>query len=214
MNVALRLLMRKTGSAPNTFAPIRVAQVDNVTPGFTLNFTEPTALDNTHLLVAVGSASSTAQTVSGSWSLIGTGNGTVQKLRIWVLRGDGSTNGITFTAGGNGGVKLMAFSGYNGLTPIFSQLSTYSTSGTRLVPTSGTWTSPGGAGVSIAAFVPNTGGADTGSWTNGYSPVGAAMGTPPLMVATHAYSGSDPTTQGSPGGSATGSKGIVIMPLI
>lgn len=135
---------------------------------FTTTFDEPTALDSSHLLVAVAwVGTSTAATVSGWTAVTGSGaNGAVQ-LRMWVKQGDGSTNSITINKSNvASGIILMAFSGFSTTTPLLSAGQSTSSNTTATITPAST---PTGYGVAIAVHATPSASGPVLAWTNGYT---------------------------------------------
>lgn len=133
--------------------------------GSTVTFDEPTALGSTFLLIAAISASSNATPAAAGWTSIATGGATARRTVIYALRGDGSTNSVTVTAGGGtADVSLTAWPGYSSLTPIAIGGGAPTTASFPMALAS----TPAGNGVCIGALKTASPGA-IGTWSNGYT---------------------------------------------
>lgn len=182
MNVALKLLMRKTGSAPNDGSPIRVKHGEvTASTGTTVTFDEGAALDSTHLLVALVTTADagTPATVTASGWTTSTGSGTaygVTRPYFFARQGDGSLNSISVTTNESTqiNVVLMAFRGFYSAS---SQANGRGENnggsggeGTNFFTISGPSSTPTfPAGVSLIAIKANGSMNVTRSMTNGYT---------------------------------------------
>lgn len=142
----------------------------------TVTFSEGTALDNTYLLVAVVTLSSTsAPTTPTGWSVIASLAASNRGIHVYAKQGDSSVNSITVSGGGSVAAHtlLMGFAGYTSLTPKFASAEGTSVSGA----TSVSLADPGVSGDYGVALVGVTTALDSGgfgSWTGGFSMVGTA----------------------------------------
>jgi hypothetical protein len=157
----------------------------------TVTFDEGTALDSTHLLVAIVSATSNAAPTASGWTAAASGGGTARRVVVFVRQGNGSVNSITVSAGGGSGlITLLAFPGFVSTTPLAT--------GTG-APTNSTFaialstTPAAGYGVVLAGLVGSSTGA-IGAWSNGYTEILESTSNP---RATQAYRDSDGTTAAS-----------------
>lgn len=136
----------------------------------TLNFTEGTALDSTHLLVCMVRWGGTITTPVSGWTEAPGGGSNTSHVRTFARQGDGSTNGITVTGNNtNKTAFLMAFSGF---------VSATAADGVGESPTGGPYSidlssSPSIYGVVIAGIGYNTVPTSFDSWSNGYQFTGS-----------------------------------------
>jgi len=153
VSAALRMLLRKPAAGGMADRLVRVknyAAPANASSA-TVTFDEGTALDSTHLLVAIVHYSSAGRTLTASgWTNGPTGSGNGFSGAVFARQGDGSANSITVTttiATQRFYVTLLAFSGYSSTTVLdgTSGLFTSVSSGT-LSPAS----TPAGYGVCVA----------------------------------------------------------------
>ncbi len=164
------------------------------TASITATYAEGTALDSTHLHVAVVQVASTTglSTPSGWTMLDGNGNNGSNQVRAYVRQGDGSVNSFSITpASGSATVVLMAFEGFITLTPFYSG---GNDGGAATSVGVGFIDSPGDYGVALSA-IGVSGSVTWGSVTNG-TRVGATTGSSSvananqrLSVATSEYAG-------------------------
>lgn len=158
----------------------------------TVNFTEPTPLDSTHLLVAIVHwGTTTAPTVPSGWTEITT-DGSASD-HIYVRQGNGSVNGITVaTASGNTNktMFLLAFEGYVSLTEVTIAGATDADSNPPYVmPTLSS--TPNVYGVAIAFAATTNVPSAWSSWSNGYSFTGgSAPASATLYPGYKEYTGS------------------------
>lgn len=130
-----------------------------------LSYTEGTALDNTHLLVAVvqvaHATAISSVTPSGWTELSGGGANSTNQVRIYARQGDGTTNSISITSSSAvGAITLLAFEGYTSLTPLYAAGAAGTASTSRTVSTG----TVSGYGVAITA-IGVVGTVTWGSWT-------------------------------------------------
>lgn len=180
--------MRGGASAPpNDGSPLRVkhAQV-TLSTGTTVTFDEGTALDSTHLLVALVTTadSGTPATITASGWTTSTGSGTaygITRMYYFARQGDGSLNSITVTANESTQINviLMAFRGFYSAS---SQANGRGENnggsggeGTQFFTISGPSSTPTfPAGVSLIAIKGNGVMNATRSMTNGYTLIEAS----------------------------------------
>jgi hypothetical protein len=174
VNSALRLLMRPSAPSFPPVAPLRFKQGEASPGNVTVTFTEPTPLDNTHLLVAIAyqaDAGATVPSASGAWTRVADyPSVSGARITLFVCRGDGATNAITVSAASTfKRLTLLAFSGYSSLTPL---LQTHATGGSATSKTITPGSSPAGYGVAIACLCTSNSSGGFGSWSDGFTIVG------------------------------------------
>ena len=199
----------------------RYKSVANTTAntGATLTFDEPTALDSTHLLVAIihratNAALTNAATLTGAGWVLVSDQSALGSTRhdVWVKQGDGSTNSITYAHAStfNSGA-LFAFEGYTGTAHAGEAEVSFASAGTSKTLTAATASA---AGIAFAIVgLGNGGGGTWGSWTDGFTSIPAAL--------SRLHIGAKEVTAGTTGASTVthtssrvGSGSIVVLPGI
>lgn len=171
MNVALRLLMRKPAATGPQDRMVRVKNYASPSNSgsATVTFDEGTALDSTHLLVAIVHYTSAGRTLTASgWTTGATGSGESTTAAIYARQGDGSLNSITVTASISTQrffITLLAFSGYSSATALNSNSGTFTAVTTASpVPSS----TPSGYGVCVTGMRLVAAASDP-TWNDGYT---------------------------------------------
>lgn len=189
--------------------------------GGTVNFTEGTALNDTHLLMAaVMTGTTDAFSVSAGWTeltgLAGTYNnaGAIAQMRVFVARGNSTLNGITVTKvnPSAGYVQLFAYSGYTSLTPLHA-------SSNDMSPANTVWpyaepTPVAGYGV-LMYFLAANSTAGTSTWDKGIDS-GVVTNTR-LRSVRQEYvdpAGQDYSANHTIAAARSGRRGFLIMPLL
>lgn len=153
--------------------PVRIKSVraSSGSTAQTVTFDEGTALDSTHLLVAVVQWSSNVDVTTPSGWTAAAGSGRRDPFNytaVFTRQGDGSVNSFTIT-GGTGSrraLTLMGFDGFTSASALASQSGLQYPSPATVTPPS----TPAGYGVVVAlGGTPNTPSASWTGWTNGFT---------------------------------------------
>jgi hypothetical protein len=192
-------------------APLRVKYADNVAHPATVTFDEATALDSSHLLIALVGATSSAHPTASGWTSIAAGGATARRATIFARQGNGAANGITFAGvTGSATVTLLAFSGFSSLTPIATGTSAgHNAAIYPLVFSS----NPAGNGVAVAVAESGAAGAIS-AWSNGYTALNTYAAGVRGATAYRKYDGTNADTTVTLTGNAAGGWAIAALPLV
>ena len=185
----------------------------------TVTFDEGTALDSTYLLVCiVHYTTSTAPTTPSGWTQVGSNPGVAPTLAVWLKQGDGSTNSITYTsANGVGSTHLIAYSGYESLTPLVA----YAT--TQVVTAINPWTFADlatvtgyGVAINMAGSSAQAMAAVTATWTNSWSNLPTASTSARMVLADDDYidGAGDQSTTVTLSATRAGWEAQIVLPLV
>jgi hypothetical protein len=157
----------------------------------TLTFDEGTALDSSHLLIAIITCASN-WTNPGGWTQVAAGTYGILQQRILTKQGDGSTNSITVTQTSNTllNMTLLAYSGYVTTAASATGGGTNNTNTGGNVTLAGPSTTPALAhGVSILAIAALGNMGVTRVMGNGYTEVAVPTSARDSLIGAKDYNG-------------------------